>query len=90
LLFKDWEEVNGELNSALSLFPSPLLLERKEGYDIRQPADRQLLAEALAQADQAQLLHLDMLDKNYVLIKSFLEGYGEVAKLLGPVVSAWS
>ena len=83
LLFKDWEEVNGELNSALSLFPSPLLLERKEGYDIRQPADRQLLAEALAQADQAQLLHLDMLDKNYVLIKSFLEGYGEVAKLLG-------
>ncbi len=78
LLFKDWEEVNGELNSALSLFPSPMLLERQEGYDIRQPADRQLLTEALAQADQVQLLHLDMLDKNYILVQSFLEGYPEV------------
>lgn len=83
LLFKDWEEVNGELNSALSLFPSPVLLERKEGYDLRRPEDRQLLEEAMAQADQAQLLHLDMLDKNYVLIKSFLEGYPEVEQLLG-------
>jgi hypothetical protein len=83
LLFKDWGEVNGELNSALSLFPSPVLLERQEGYDIRQPADRQLLGDALAQADEGQLLHLDMLDKNYVLIKSFLEGYPEVEKLLG-------
>ncbi len=82
LSFKDWEEVNGELNSALSLFPSPVLLERQEGYDIRQEEDRQLLREALAQADQAQLLHLDMLDKNYILIKSFLEGYAEVQKIL--------
>jgi hypothetical protein len=82
LLFKDWEEVNGELNSALSLFPSPLLLERGEGYDIRQPADRRLLTEALAQADQAHLLHLDMLDKNYILVRSFLEGYPEVEKIL--------
>jgi GTPase SAR1 family protein len=82
LSFKDWEEVNGELNSALSLFPSPVLLERQEGYDIRQEEDRQLLREALAQADQAQLLHLDMLDKNYILIKSFLEGYAEVRKII--------
>lgn len=82
LLFKDWDEVNGELNSALSLFPSPMLLERKEGYDIRAAGDRQLLTEALAQADQTQLLHLDMLDKNYVLVKSFLEGYPQVQKLL--------
>ena len=82
LYFKDWEEVNGELNSALSLFPSPVLLERKEGYDIRQPEDRRLLTQALAQADQAQLLHLDMLDKNYILVKSFLEGYDEVQKIL--------
>ena len=82
LLFKDWEEVNGELNSALSLFPSPVLLERREGYDIRQSGDRQLLAEALAQTDQAQLLHLDMMDKNYILVRSFLEGYAEVEKIL--------
>ncbi len=81
-LFKEWEEVNGELNSALSLFPSPVLLERREGYDIRQPADRHMLAEALAQTDQAQLLHLDMMDKNYILVQSFLEGYSEVEKIL--------
>jgi len=82
LFFKDWEEVNGELNSALSLFPSPVLLERKEGYDILRAEDRRLLGEALAQADQAQLLHLDMLDKNYILIKSFLEGFDDVQKIL--------
>jgi hypothetical protein len=82
LFFKDWDEVNGELNSALSLFPSPMLLERREGYDIRQSADRQLLTEALDQADQTQLLHLDMLDKNYILVKSFLEGFPEVEKIL--------
>ncbi|MBM4288248.1 MAG: hypothetical protein FJ135_08895 [Deltaproteobacteria bacterium] len=82
LLFKDWEEVNGELNSALSLFPSPVLLEKREGYDLRQAADRQVLSEVLAQVDQAHLLHQDMMDKNYILIQSFLKGYSQVARLL--------
>lgn len=80
--FKKWEEVNGELNSALSLFPSPILLERGEGYDIRQASDRTLLTEALAQINLAQLLNQDMMDKNYVLVQSFLTGYPEVARLL--------
>ncbi len=82
LLFKEWEEVNGELNSALSLFPSPVLLERREGYDIRQPEDRRVLVEALAQVDQAQLLHQDMMDKNFILVHSFLEGFSQVQKIL--------
>ncbi len=82
LYFKDWEEANGEINSALSLFPSPVLLERQEGYDIQRPEDRQLLTQALENADQAQLLNLDMLDKNYILVKSFLEGYDEVRQIL--------
>ena len=80
--FKDWEEVNGELNSALSLFPSPVLLERREAYDLRQAADRQLLTVALSQIDPAQLLHVDMMDTNYILVHSFLTGYPEVEKFL--------
>lgn len=80
--FKDWDEVNGELNSALSLFPSPLLLDRTEGFDIRQEEDRTLLSEALAQVDPAQMVNLDMMDKNYILVHSFLTGYAEVAKML--------
>lgn len=80
--FKSWEEVNGELNSALSLFPSPVLLERREGYDIRAEADRELLRQALADIDPAHLLNLDMMDKNYILVQSILAGYPEVARLL--------
>ncbi len=80
--FKDWEEVNGELNSALSLFPSPILLERREGYDIRHASDRALLTEVLNQIDPAQLLNADMMDTNYILVQSFLTGYPEVEKIL--------
>jgi len=80
--FKSWEEVNGELNSALSLFPSPILLERREGYDIRQPSDRTLLSEALGQIEPAQLLNANMLDTNYLLVHSFLTGFPEVEKIL--------
>ncbi|MGQ9920196.1 MAG: dynamin family protein [Desulfobacca sp.] len=80
--FKSWEEVNGELNSALSLFPSPILLERREGYDIRQTTDRTLLLEALGQIDPAQLLNADMMDTNYLLVHSFLTGYSDVEKML--------
>jgi hypothetical protein len=70
------------LNSALSLFPSPILLDRREGYDIRQETDRELLQKALAQIDPGQLLNLDMMDKNYILVQSFLTGYPDVAALL--------
>ncbi len=80
--FKSWEEVNGELNSALSLFPSPVLLERREGYDIRVEADREFLRQALAEIDPAHLLNLDMMDKNYILVQSILTGYPDVARLL--------
>lgn len=83
LVFKDWEEINGELNSAVSFFPSPLLLTRREPFDLRQEADRQLLAEILAQIDRRQLLHQDMMDKNFVLVQSYLEGYPQVATFLG-------
>ncbi|AEB10461.1 hypothetical protein Desac_2646 [Desulfobacca acetoxidans DSM 11109] len=82
LLFKNWEEVNGELNSALSFFPSPMLLERKGAFDIRRQADRELLVGVLAQVNQDQLLSQDMMDKNYVLVQSFLEGYSSIQEFL--------
>ncbi len=82
LVFKDWEELNGELNTALSFFPSPLLLTRQEPFDLRAEDDRRLLAEILAQVDRQQLLHQDILDKNFILIQSFLNGYPQVAGLL--------
>ncbi len=83
LEFKDWDEVNGELNAALNLFPSPILLERGQGYDIRREEDRSLLTTALAQVDPNRLLSQDMMDTNYILVQSFLQGYPEVARLLG-------
>lgn len=82
LVFKDWDEINGELNSAISFFPSPLLLTRREPFDLRREEDRQLLHTVLAQTEPRQLLHQDMLDKNFILVQSYLEGYPQVAAWL--------
>ncbi len=63
-------------------FPVPSCWNEKKATISASLRTDRLLTQALAQADQAQLLHLDMLDKNYILVKSFLEGYDEVQKIL--------
>ncbi|MDD3581502.1 MAG: dynamin family protein [Desulfobacca sp.] len=78
LVFKDWEEINGEINRALSFFPSPLLLDRQTPVDLRRPEDRQLITQVLNQVEKDRLLSQDNLDQNYVLLTSYLEGYGQL------------
>ncbi len=75
LVFKDWEEINGEINRALTFFPSPLLRERTSPLDLREPGDRELLLQVLAEVDRDRLLQQDSLDQNYVLLASYAEGY---------------
>jgi hypothetical protein len=82
MTFKDWEEINGELNRALSFFPSPVLMERDAPFDLRRAEDRDLINLALTQADQGQVLRSDSLDQNYVLLTSYLEGYANLQDLL--------
>ncbi|MFP3866577.1 MAG: dynamin family protein [Desulfobacteraceae bacterium] len=83
LVFKDWEEINGELNRALSFFPSPLLLERQTPLDLRRPEDRYLIGKVLKQVEKDRLLSQDSLDQNYVLLNSYLEGYDQLKGRLG-------
>lgn len=82
LVFKDWEEINGEINRALSFFPSPLILEKPAPLDLRRREDRDLLVQVLAQVDKDKLLSQDSLDQNYVLLSSYLEGYPRLAAQL--------
>jgi hypothetical protein len=49
LQFKEWEEINGELRRALGLLPNPRLLERAAPLDLQEAADRELLAQVLAE-----------------------------------------
>jgi hypothetical protein len=83
LQFKNWQEINGEINRALGLLPSPRLQERAAALDLRRAEDRDLLAQVLAEAVTEEIWEEGSLDPNYLLLKSYLEGYGLVAEILG-------
>jgi hypothetical protein len=82
LKFKEWAEINGEIHRALGLLPSSLLLTRSAPLDLRQPDDRELLAQVLAEAQGADLWAEGSLDSNYLLLKAYLEGYELLQDLL--------
>ena len=93
LQFKEWEEINGELRRALGLLPNPRLLERAAPLDLQEAADRELLAQVLAETQGVEWWRKGSLDQNYLLLQSYLEGYpllqglwpGDgVLKLAGP------
>ncbi len=75
LRFKDWAEINGEIQRSLSLFPSSRLAQRSAPLDLRQREDRELLAHLLREAQTQDLWAAGSLDENYLLLKSYLEGY---------------
>ena len=81
LQFKDWGEINGEIHRALGLLPSSRLLERAGPLDLEQMEDRQLLQQVLAEAQGLDLWKNGSLDQNYLLLKSYLEGYDLVQGL---------
>jgi hypothetical protein len=82
LRFKVWEEINGEIRRALGFLPNQRLLERAGPLDLEQPADRELLTQVLAEAQGLDLWRNGSLDQNYLLLKSYLEGYGLVQDLM--------
>lgn len=93
LQFKEWGEINGELRRALGLLPNPRLLERAAPLDLQEAADRELLAQVLAETRDVEQWRNGSLDQNYLLLQSYLEGYSllqglwpgdGVLKLAGP------
>jgi hypothetical protein len=75
LQFKSWDEINGEIRRALGLLPNPRLLDRTEPLDLKEAADRELLAQILSEAQESDLWAGGSLDQNYLMLKSYLEGY---------------
>jgi hypothetical protein len=75
LRFKGWDEINGEIRRALGLLPNPRLVDRGAPLDLNEAPDRELLAQVLAEAREADLWTGGSLDQNYLLLKSYLEGY---------------
>ena len=82
LKFKEWKEINGEINRALGLLPVSRLRERSSPLDLQQAVDRELLLQVLAEAQQEDIWSEGSLDPNYLLLKSYLEGYGQIQELL--------
>jgi hypothetical protein len=82
LTFKGWDEINGEIRRALGLLPNPRLVDRAAPLDLQAPPDRELLAQVLAEAREADLWTGGSLDQNYLLLKSYLEGYDLLQDLM--------
>ena len=82
LQFKDWSEINAEIQRALGLLPNPRLVERAALLDLQQAEDRELLKQVLAEAQGLDLWRNGSLDQNYLLLKSYLEGYDLLKDLL--------
>jgi hypothetical protein len=82
LQFKGWDEINSEIRRALGLLPNPRLVDRTEPLDLKEAEDRELLAQVLAEAQEAELWTGGSLDQNYLLLKSYLEGYDLLKDLI--------
>ncbi len=82
LQFKGWEEINSEIRRALGLLPNPRLVDRAEPLDLQEAQDRDLLAQVLAEAGESDLWTGGSLDQNYLLLKSYLEGYDLLKDLM--------
>ena len=82
LRFKGWDEINGEIRRALGLLPNPRLVDRTEPLDLKEAPDRELLVQVLAEAKESDLWTEGSLDQNYLLLKSYLEGYDLLKDLM--------
>uniref|UniRef100_A0A7C5ENM7 Dynamin N-terminal domain-containing protein n=1 Tax=Desulfobacca acetoxidans TaxID=60893 RepID=A0A7C5ENM7_9BACT len=82
LRFKEWQEITGEIGRALALFPGGTLTFRSHPLDLRRREDRELVAQALQEGEQTALWSGGSLNQEWLLLKSYLEGYDQVADLL--------
>jgi hypothetical protein len=77
LRFKDWTEIADEIRRALALFPGGALDSLSGPFDVRQADHRRLLAQDLAAGEQADLWAGSTLNQEWLLLKSYLEGYDQ-------------
>jgi GTPase SAR1 family protein len=83
LFFKSWDEINGDIESALVLFPSDEWRQPDSNFDIRRNQDRSELEKALTELDNRYRVAQNGLNADAVLLASYLKGYQHVEKLVG-------
>jgi GTPase SAR1 family protein len=83
LLFKSWDEINAEMDSALVLFPSRPWAPEHERFDIRRSRDRDALFAALETLGADELVTNGTRNANSVLLASYLKGFPLVREIIG-------
>jgi hypothetical protein len=80
---KPWNEINAEVNEALSLMGLPRSSESADSIDLRSERDRSMLEQLLQETRGDSLRGRDVFDPNRVLINAYLKGYDAVGEYIG-------
>ncbi len=78
LHFKSWDEVNADIEQALSFFPSINGLSENSKFDIREGSLREDLADVLSTLSPDQLITNNKRNINSVVLSSYLKGYDRI------------
>jgi hypothetical protein len=82
LFFKSWDEVNQEIEQALTFFPLLVKNSGDEKFDIRRTFDREHLSVALDSLGSEQLITHGTRNVNSVILSSYLKGYDRVESIV--------
>ncbi len=76
---KSWEEINREVNEALSMLALPRGFEGMDSIDLRREEDLHTLRQFIQELKQDSLTGRETFDPNIVLINGYLNGYGTLS-----------
>ncbi|MEJ2235568.1 MAG: dynamin family protein, partial [Syntrophobacterales bacterium] len=76
---KSWEEINAEVNEALSMVALQRGSERAEAIDLRSEEDRINLQQLMQEVSPENFVGRETFDPNMVLINGYLNGYSELS-----------
>jgi GTPase SAR1 family protein len=82
LYFKDWDEINADLDQALTMLPSWEARDDGKAFDIRREQDRQALADALEELSNDQLITDGTRNANSILPALYHQGYQSVSDII--------
>ncbi len=82
LRFKEWPEISEEIRRALALFPGGALDSLTGTFNLLEAEHRRLLAQDLLNGAQADLWTGSTLNQEWLLLKSYLDGYDQVKEYL--------
>ncbi len=84
LYFKDWDEINADLDQSLTMLPSWEARDDGKPFDIRREKDRQSLADALEELSNDQLITDGTRNANSILPALYHQGYQSVGDIISP------